>query len=506
MDFKSPPASLKSTDFLAGGGQMGAAMRAFDWAASPLGDPSGWPLSLRITIRLVLNNPHPMFIWWGPDFIQFYNDAYSVTMGPERHPGALGVEGQVCWQEIWHIIGPQIDHVMQGRGSTWDEDRLVPMTRNGQKEDVWWTYGYGPIEVEDGVGGVLVVCQDVTAQHLTMETLSERARFLDGLFEQAPSFMAVLQGPDHVFELTNAAYRRIVGDRDLVGKPVKEVIPEASGQGFLELLDHVYRTGEAHVGLRVPLTIAGSAPNPDRHMLLDFIYAPIFDNGRVTGVFVEGTDVTQHVHAEDHLRLINEELQHRVKNTLTVVGAMATQTLRGTAHDGALKTYLDRLAAFARAHDSLTSLHWTAASVRNVVEGALSPHRTGKGMFSIDGPDLTIPAKQALSLALAVHELATNAIKYGALSVDAGRITIFWDLSAEPDAKFHFEWAETNGPTVAPPTRKGFGSKLINRVLKEDFGGVVEVLYRPEGLLFRMQAPMSNGSVTEPFLGGLKYP
>ena len=141
---------------------MGALTRAYDWTKTPLGPPDGWPQSLKTAVRLLLTSQHPMFIWWGPELIQFYNDAYRQTMGPERHPSALGQRGYDCWAEIWDIIGPQIEFVMAGKGATWHVDQLVPVTRHGRREDVWWTYGYSPIDVEDQVGGVLVVCNDVT--------------------------------------------------------------------------------------------------------------------------------------------------------------------------------------------------------------------------------------------------------------------------------------------------------------------------------------------------------
>lgn len=132
MDSEGP-----ATSFLAGGGEMGALTRAYDWKNSSLGPPETWPQSLRLTVRLMLNSGHPMFIFWGPDLIQFYNDAYRQTMGPERHPSALGQRGRECWEEIWPIIGPLIDFVMTGKGATWDEDRLVPVTRQGRLRDVW---------------------------------------------------------------------------------------------------------------------------------------------------------------------------------------------------------------------------------------------------------------------------------------------------------------------------------------------------------------------------------
>jgi PAS domain S-box-containing protein len=161
-------------DFLAGGGEMGALTRAYDWSASPLGKPDAWPQSLRTAVRILLNTNHPMFIWWGPEFIQFYNDAYRQTMGPERHPSALGQGGRECWAEIWDIIGRQIEQVMSGGGATWHENQLVPVTRHGRLEQVYWTYGYSPIDEDDGIGGVLVVCRDVTQDYLAATALRER--------------------------------------------------------------------------------------------------------------------------------------------------------------------------------------------------------------------------------------------------------------------------------------------------------------------------------------------
>ena len=153
---------------------MGALTRAYNWSASPLGPPENWPQSLRTALRILLNTNHPMFIWWGEGLIQFYNDAYRQTMGPERHPSALGQGGRECWAEIWDIIGPQIEQVMGGGGATWHENQLVPVTRHGRLEQVYWTYGYSPIDEDDGVGGVLVVCRDVTDDYLASIALRER--------------------------------------------------------------------------------------------------------------------------------------------------------------------------------------------------------------------------------------------------------------------------------------------------------------------------------------------
>lgn len=149
-------------------------MRAYDWASHPIGAPETWPQSLRTAIRIVLNTNHPMFIWWGPDLIQFYNDACARTLDARQHPAALGARGREFWHELWHIIGPQIAQVMSGGGATWHENRLIPVTRNGKLEHGYWTYSYSPLDLDDGVGGVLVIFRDVTRDHEATVALRER--------------------------------------------------------------------------------------------------------------------------------------------------------------------------------------------------------------------------------------------------------------------------------------------------------------------------------------------
>ncbi|WP_298923286.1 PAS domain-containing protein [uncultured Ramlibacter sp.] len=287
---------LRPLDFLAGGGEMGALMRIRDWRLSPIGEPRNWPQSLKTAVRLLLSSGHPMFIWWGPRLVQFYNDAYRLSIGPERHPGALGQEGRACWDEIWHIIGPQIEQVMSGRGSTWHENALVPITRNGRREDVYWTYSYSPIDdplAPTGVGGVLVVCTETTQTVQASRRLALEREQLAQLFEQAPSFMAMLRGPEHRFDLANPAYLQLVGNRQVVGKTVAEVLPEASEQGYVALLDEVYRSGKAYTTTGSKFLLQQGAGGPTVERSLDFVYQPIKDSqGQVTGIFVDGVDVT----------------------------------------------------------------------------------------------------------------------------------------------------------------------------------------------------------------------
>ena len=293
MPFASPTHPLA---FLSGGGEMGALMRIRDWRLSPIGEPQNWPQSLKTAVRLLLSSGHPMFIWWGPRLIQFYNDAYRLSIGPERHPSALGQEGRACWDEIWHIIGPQIEQVMSGRGSTWHENALVPITRNGRREDVYWTYSYNPIDdpvAPTGVGGVLVVCTETTQVVEGARRLALEKEQLAQMFAQTPSFIAMLRGPEHRFEMGNAAYMRLVGHRTLVGRTVAEALPEAAAQGYVSILDEVYRSGRAFTASGRPVQIQDTPGGPVTERLLDFVYQPIKDStGKVSGIFVEGIDMT----------------------------------------------------------------------------------------------------------------------------------------------------------------------------------------------------------------------
>ena len=167
MSADPAPAKAHQFDFLAGGGEMGARIRAFPWSKTALGPPDRWPSGLRTSLRILLTTQHPVFIFWGEQLCCFYNDAYSRSLGPEKHPFILGIPGRDAWPEIWHIIGPQIDQVIRGDTATWHENALVPIVRHGALQDVYWTYSYGPIDAPDapnGVGGVLVLCSETTQQ------------------------------------------------------------------------------------------------------------------------------------------------------------------------------------------------------------------------------------------------------------------------------------------------------------------------------------------------------
>ena len=161
-------------------GEMADLVRAFPWSTTPIGPIEQWPETLVIIVNTMLSTRHPMFLWWGPDLIQFYNDGYRPYLHSDKHPRALGQPGRECWPEIWHIISPQIEAVMSRGEATWFEDALIPIYRDHQLVDVYWTYSYSPVRSSDGViHGTLVTCSETTARVLAerdLRTSEQRLR------------------------------------------------------------------------------------------------------------------------------------------------------------------------------------------------------------------------------------------------------------------------------------------------------------------------------------------
>ncbi len=271
---------------------MGQRVAAFDWSQTPLGPLTEWPQSLRTTLSIMLASRFAMCLAWGPELVLFYNDSYAPFLGA-RQRDALGRPLENVWPEVWPDIAPLVDSALSGV-STWQEDMYLEMHRNGYPEDTWWTFSYTPVRDESGrVAGMLNITTDMTAKVVNARRLATERQQLVRLFEQAPSFMALLTGPEHRFEFVNPCYTRLIGDRDVVGRTIAEALPDAVQQGYLELLDRVYRTGEPFSATSAPFMVQADPDGPIQERYVDFVYQPINDDdGRIAGVFVEGVDVT----------------------------------------------------------------------------------------------------------------------------------------------------------------------------------------------------------------------
>jgi len=732
-------------DFLSGGGEMGARMRTHDWSTSPLGNPESWPQSLRTLVRLMLNARQPMFIAWGPELAFLYNDDYAPVFGA-KHPHVLGLPFAEIWSDIWEQIEPLVDRTLSGR-AVWQEDLLIPMERNGYREDTWFSFSYNPVWDDSGaIAGMFCACTETTNKVLAERQIGTERERLRELFHQAPGFMAMLTGPQHTFEMVNASYYQVVGHRDILGKPASEALPEIAGQGFLEILDRVYATGEAFVGNGISVMLQREPNGEPERRFINFVYQPIKDShGRVFGIFAEGSDVTeaklseeglrasearirgilegmtegfvlldldfrvlqinreglridgrpeseivgrshwevwpasagtsvddayrramvervpttiehhydfdgrsvwlelrifpvegsgvaaffrnvterreaaealstsearlkavlenvpvgiiiteapsgrvvtgnphaerifrhpiletpnfdaygqwrlhhpdgsparpheypvaralltgeatepeeylyrrgdggliwirlaaapirndegqvvasvvavvdidQEKKAEQHQELLINELNHRVKNTLATVQSITSQTLRNASTMEEARSALEsRLFALSRAHDVLTRENWESASLRDVVAEAMAPYRHERERrLHVQGPEARVPPRMALALAMALQELATNAVKYGALSNATGTVDIRWRVARKDTARLHLTWTEEGGPPVLGPRRRGFGTRLIERSLAHDLNGRAEIRFSSEGVICIVDAPL----------------
>ena len=523
-----------------------------------------------------------------------------------------------------------IERALAGE-ATFNEDLHLVMERNGYPEDTWYSFSYSPVRGEDGqISGMFCACTETTQKVLAERRVEGERNRLAQMFEQAPGFMAILTGQDHVFEFANQAYLRLVGQRKLIGLPVRDAFPEIAEHGFYETLDLVYRTGERFVAEQMPVRLRAPSEKTAREHLLDFIYEPIVDEaGTVTGIFVEGydateraravaalkesearlrdseeryrsalrigrigswetdligkvrywsqeglalfgldlpdgrgrvggaddewrnalhpddrhvpdeayrladaqdlfqveyrivrpdgaivwfaghgyvasrgpdgrparlvnvaADITERKRAEEHQTLLINELNHRVKNTLATVQSIAAQTLRSASTmEQAKDAFESRLLALSRVHDVLTQENWEGASLYDVVAKAVEPYSSrAEDRLHFAGPAVRLSPREALAFSMAFQELATNAVKYDALSADSGEIRISWSMDPARERLLTLNWRECGGPPVAKPHRRGFGTRLIERSLAEDLDGAVKMAFEPDGLVCTVEA------------------
>ncbi|WP_267358586.1 MULTISPECIES: PAS domain-containing protein [unclassified Methylobacterium] len=280
-------------NFLAGGGAMGALIRGHDWASTSLGPPDTWPQSLRSAVALTIRTRQPVYMTWGPDQVSLYNDGYVPILGT-KHPAGLGQPAQVLWSEIWDTMGPINAAVLAGQSQRFED---MPFALAGRdRAQSWFSFSYTPLlDDAGGIAGTFCVATETTGQKEAERELQSNEARHRRLLQQMPGFVGVLVGPEHVYEYVNDAYVEISGPREFVGRSVREVFPELVGQGFYELLDQVYATGEPFSARSMPIRLVGEGE--DRH--IDLLYQPVRDDGgSVTGIFVGGYDVTERVRAQ----------------------------------------------------------------------------------------------------------------------------------------------------------------------------------------------------------------
>jgi PAS domain S-box-containing protein len=312
---------VDSAELFPGDGEMARRCREIDWSATALGPVEQWPVAQRIVVRMVIECPFPTSLWCGPTLILIYNDAYRSLLGA-KHPGALAQCGADVWAEVWPALEPMFALIRRGGPPVYAEDsRFVVQRADGPPEDAWFTFSLSPVRDDSGsiVAFLNVAAESTRRIRTDAETelaraAAERAeRQLRDVFAQAPAFLAVLRGPLHVFEFANEAYMQLVGERELIGKPLDDALPEVRKQGFIDLLDRVLATGEPFIGREISIMLKRSPDGPPERAFIDFVYQPIRgEGGERVGVVAHGYDVTDAVLARQEIeRLLHESEEAR---------------------------------------------------------------------------------------------------------------------------------------------------------------------------------------------------
>lgn len=487
--------TLQAIPDIATASKMSALIRAKDWSKTVLGPKDFWPPNLTLVVNLMLASGFPMAVRWGPDLVMIYNDGYRPILG-DKHPWALGLPFRQVWPEVQSQLGPLHEAILTGkRGAFFAEDLLLKIQRYGDTwEDARFTVSYSPVpdaSSHTGVGGVLI-----TAVETTDRVLMEQA--LRASEERYRSAMVL---------------GRIGGWEVDFAKGIRIWTPEGMALFGIDLAGGLGRVGGENDEFR-------RAVHPDdRHLVAQFHalansqdsfpaeYRIIKGNGQICWLSGYGrvldrqpdgkalrlinvaTDITERKAAEAHQRFLLQELSHRSKNLLSIVQAVADQTLRNS---GDLKDFQNRfdgrLRGLAASNTLLTLSDWRGSSLSALIELQLAPFTDlHSPQIEIHGPKVELTAEAAQAIGLVLHELATNAVKHGALSVPEGKLEISWETDHTGGLKLN--WQERGGPSVTAPKRTGFGHVVIKRMIEEALHALVQLDFAHEGLHWSLQAP-----------------
>lgn len=372
-------------------------------------------------------------------------------------------------------------------------DRLTPVDKEVRRTDGrWFLARLRPYRsTEDKIEGIVITFVDVTERRNAEGALRESKQRLEDIITALP---AAVYTTDSQGQITfyNATTVDIVGREPQIGcdqwslswklyHPDGRPMPNDQSPMAIALKERRPIRG---------VEVIAERPDGTRVSLLPFP-TPLYDAaGNLTGVVVMLVDISDRKQAELHQQLLVNELNHRVKNTLAAVQAIAAQTFRGSGTEPKLQEAFEaRLIALSNAHSILTQANWQSAEIGDVVRRTVEPH-AGSERMRVHGPPIKLVPKAAIALAMGLNELATNAVKYGALSNGTGQVAITWSVDGPRPGTLNLQWSESGGPRVEMPSRRGFGSRLIERNLAHDLEGTVRIEYHPDGVVCRVTGPL----------------
>lgn len=528
-----------STRFLNGGGKMGALMRTHDWSASPLGEPAQWPDALKSAVATCLNSRFPMVVWWGPQLIMLYNDAWQPILGETKHPGGLGRPGADSWPDTWPIVAQQFESALKGTAS-WSEDLLLASDRSGYMQECYFTYSHSPlIDAAGRVVGVLTAVIETTKRVLTERRMRALGVLSKATIEAATRADKVQDTCQHLLDLLcrdnpdipcaiqymtdESGHARLVAasqvDRGLFPLSLSTSAPDDEW-GILGVL----RTRSPRIieGAELPVPLPGGYwPEPTTQLVvlpllrkgpgngllgalllgansrlrLDHEYLDFFM--LVAAKLASSMSAIQNIEKELRSARSNEllvaELQHRTRNLLAVVQSISERTrATSTSLDDYAGEFNGRLAALSRAQGLLSRQDSEAIGIDEVVRLELDALGVADlAQVSTGGPRVALPRDSVQMLSLALHELGTNAIKHGVFNSSGGALEIRWHLVSTDQPALRFEWNEhpLKRRETNAPHRRGFGRVLLEQALPAQLGAMTRFDLRPNGLQCVIELP-----------------
>ena len=498
---------------LAGKNEMAGLIADKDWSTTPLGARADWSPSLKLIVGIMTASGFPMALRWGPELILIYNDGYRSILA-DKHPWALGLAFRVVWPEVVSELIPLQEAILAGESpGLYSEDLPLTVRRLGTNlETAHFTVSYSPVpdpSSPTGIGGVLVTAVETTErlkvegelQFKTQELSQANRRLHDS---QALYRSALAAGRMGTWETDLVAGTRlwtpegmvlfginlpggqghVGGDRDEYWSALhpddrhlmREFHALAEKQDSFTSEYRVVRSDGTTLWLRGHGRVVARTPDGKAHRLVSIV-----------------TDVTERKAAEDHARFLMHELSHRSKNLLAVIQSISRRTARSATTMAEFEgRFGQRLQGLAASHDALFRNNWQGASLAELVRQQLVPFVDIQGTrVALSGPDVVVSAEATQAIGLAIHELATNAIKYGALSAPEGKVKIFWALDSGPH-ELLLKWVEQGGPRVGPPSRKGFGHLVIGEMLERSLNAKVVADFATHGLEWSASIPASH--------------
>jgi len=483
--------------------EMAALLQAKDWSAASLGAQEKWPASLKLVVSVMLASGFPMCVRWGPEFVMIYNDGYRPILG-DKHPKAFGAPFLEIWPEVQPALRPLHDAILSGEsGAFFAEDLLLKIQRHGTDwEDARFTVSYSPVPDDtapSGIGGVLVTAIETTSRVRTEDALRASEERFAGLFQQTG--VGVIQCElNGRFLLANKRFCEITGRSadELLALRVPEITHPDDHDNDVELRQRLVADG-------VPFNVEKRYLRPDGSQVWVSVNVSLMRSadGKPMQLIGVAHDITERRHAQEHQELLVRELNHRIKNIFAIAGSMIALSARSatTAKEYAVNLR-GRLDALSHAHELILPMLF-GESVPNsrpttleaLVQKILSPYLNKQDSgerprLLVDGPAVKLGPRTVTTFALILHELATNAAKYGSLSVRNGSVRLKWICDG---GALILNWEEAGGPALSgPPQTEGFGTVLSNRSVRGQFGGELTHQWNEGGLSVELSIPLER--------------